>query len=141
MVFNRSARKRCPTMFVFVFFFRLVYRRVHEFIVLFCFIQFDYVLWFMFHVFMCVVYVCVCWKWHTIECNSKLMGKIKPVNGTMTQPSEYRTHAITKPTENAAKKCYFWTPILDVVYGKCKQNEDNSLDSISKNELVLREKI
>lgn len=57
------------------------------------------------YVYLCV---CVCKIPHkTIECNSKLMGKIKPVNGTMTQPSEYRTNTITKPTENAAKKCNF----------------------------------
>lgn len=43
------------------------------------------------------------------------MGKIEPVNGTMTQPSEYRTDTITKPTENAAKKCDFGTPIFDMV--------------------------
>lgn len=94
-------------MFAFVFFY--LYGRVREFIVLF-YSLFDYVLIF-----------CVCVRVYkmplkSIECNSKLMGKIKPVNGTMTQPSEYRTDAITKPTENAAKKCNFWTPIFDMVW-------------------------
>lgn len=65
----------------------------------------------------CVVHCFVLFYWlnfsceqyaaQTIEFNSKLMGKIEPVNGTMTQPSEYRTYAITKPSENAAKKCDF----------------------------------
>lgn len=53
----------------------------------------------------------------TIEFYSKLMGKIEPVNGTMTQPSENRTHTITKPPENAAKKCNFG-PIFYVI---CKE--------------------